>query len=175
MKRTISIILLFAAICLASCTKKHSVFISGTFDNISDEKIIIEQKTASLMFFLDSVQINTQGEFSTKVKTLTDEPAFISIKNKNGKQLLMLLAEDGEKINIKYKKGNYTVEGSQGSTYVKELSEMMSKTARTVDSLSKIMNSEKASAADLQSAKTALAKKIIEQKRNNIRFVVSHP
>jgi peroxiredoxin len=175
MKRRISIILLLAAICFASCTKKHSVFISGTFDNMSDEKIMIEQKTASFMFFLDSVQVNAKGAFATDVKILTDEPAFISIKNKNGKQLLMLLAEDGEKINIKYEKGNYIAEGSQGSAYVKELSETLSKTARAVDSLSKIINSEKTAAADLQSAKTALAKKIIEQKRNNIRFVVSHP
>jgi peroxiredoxin len=158
-----------------SCTKKHSVFISGTFDNISDEKISIEQKTASFMLFLDSIQVNAKGKFSTDIKILTGEPAFISIKNKNGKQLLMLLAEAGEKINIKYKKGNYAVEGSQGSVYVKELFETLGKTAQTIDSLSKIINSEKISDADLQTAKTALAKKIIEQKRSNIRFIVSHP
>ncbi|MDR2064495.1 MAG: AhpC/TSA family protein [Prevotellaceae bacterium] len=174
-KRKISIILLFAAICFVSCTKKHSVFISGTFDNISDEKISIEQKTASFMLFLDSIQVNAKGKFSTDIKILTGEPAFISIKNKNGKQLLMLLAEAGEKINIKYKKGNYAVEGSQGSVYVKELFETLGKTAQTIDSLSKIINSEKISDADLQTAKTALAKKIIEQKRSNIRFIVSHP
>lgn len=175
MKRKISIILLFTMICAVSCTKKHSVSISGTFDNISDEKIIIEQKTASFTFVLDSVQVNAGGKFSTNVKILTAEPAFLIIKNKNGKQLLMLLAEDGEKINIKYEKRNYTVEGSQASIYVKELSETLSKTSQTIDSLSKIINNEKTSATDLQSAKTALAKKIIEQKRNNIKFIVSHP
>ncbi|MDR1552845.1 MAG: AhpC/TSA family protein [Prevotellaceae bacterium] len=175
MKRKISITLLFAVICFASCTKKHSVFINGTFDNISNEKIIIEQKTASFTLCLDSVQVNADGKFSTDLKILTAEPAFLIIKNKKGKQLLMLLAEDGEKINIKYEKGNYTVEGSQTSAYVKELSETMSKTSQAIDSLRKIINSEKTSDNDLQSAKTALAKKIIEQKRNNIKFIVSHP
>jgi peroxiredoxin len=151
------------------------VFINGTFDNISNEKIIIEQKTASFTLCLDSVQVNADGKFSTDLKILTAEPAFLIIKNKKGKQLLMLLAEDGEKINIKYEKGNYTVEGSQTSAYVKELSETMSKTSQAIDSLRKIINSEKTSDNDLQSAKTALAKKIIEQKRNNIKFIVSHP
>jgi peroxiredoxin len=175
MKRKISIALMFAMICFVSCTKKPSVFISGTFDNISDEKITIEQKTASFMLFLDSIQVNGKGKFSVKVKILSAEPAFLSIKNKNGKQLLMLLAEDGEKINVKYEKGNYAVEGSQGSVYVKELFETLGKTAQAIDSLSKIINSEKISDADLRSARNAMGKKIIEQKRNNIRFIVSHP
>jgi peroxiredoxin len=175
MKNKISIIVLFAAVCLASCTKKHSVSISGTFDNISNEKIAIEKKTASHMFLLDSLQVNNNGKFSANVNIFTAEPAFLSIKNKNGKQLLMLLAEEGEKINIKYEKRNYTVEGSQGSVYVKELSETLSKTAQAIDSLGKIINNEKTSDAELQSAKTAIAKKIIEQKRNNIKFIINYP
>ncbi|MDR2126914.1 MAG: AhpC/TSA family protein [Prevotellaceae bacterium] len=175
MKIKISTVILFTAIFFVSCTKKYSVFISGTFDNISNEKIVIEQKTASLMFFLDSIEVKTDGKFSTSVKILSAEPAFLSIKNKKGKQLLMLLAEDGEKINIKYKNGNYTVEGSQGSIHVKELHETLGKTVQTIDSLSKIINRETISDADLQVAKTTLAKKIIDQKRNNVRFVVSHP
>jgi peroxiredoxin len=175
MKRKISIILLSAMVCIASCTKKHSVSISGTFDNISNEKIIIEQKTASFALFLDSIQVDGKGKFSTKVNILTNEPAFIRLKTSKGRQLLMLLAEDGEKINIKYEKGNYTVEGSQSSEYVKELSETLGKTSSAIDSLSKIINNDKTSDTDLQSAKTALAKKIIEQKRNNIKFIVSHP
>jgi peroxiredoxin len=166
---------LFTIVCCAACTKKHSVSISGSFDNILNEKIAVEKKTASAMFFLDSLQVNADGQFAAKVNILNIEPAFLSIKNKNGKQLLMLLAEDGEKINIKYEKGNYTVEGSQGSTYVKELSEMLSKTTISVDSLRKIINNEKTSETDFQSAKTAVTKKIIDQKRNNIRFIVSHP
>ena len=175
MKRKISVIVLFTVICCVSCTKKHSVSLSGSFDNISNEKIAVEKKTASAMFFLDSLQVNADGKFSAKVNIRNIEPAFLSIKNKNGKQLLMLLAEDGEKINIKYEKENYTVEGSQGSTYIKELSETLGRTAISIDSLRKIINSEKTSEADLQSAKLAVTKKFIEQKRNNIRFIVSYP
>ncbi|MDR1348492.1 MAG: AhpC/TSA family protein [Prevotellaceae bacterium] len=175
MKGKISITVLFAVICFASCTKKHSVRISGTFDSISDEKIIIEQKTASFMFVLDSIPVNSDGKFSSNVNILTSEPAFLRIKNKSEKQLMMLLAEDGEKINIKYEKENYTVEGSQGSAHVKELSETLSKTSQAIDSLSKIINSEKISDADLQDAKITLTKKFIEQKRNNIRFIINHP
>lgn len=167
--------MLIAAACFVSCTKKNSVSISGTFDNISNEKIAIEQKTASIMFFLDSVQINGNGKFSTTVNLRTSEPAFLSIKNKNGKQLFMLLAEKGEKINVKYEKGNYAIDGSQGSAYVKELSETLNRTAFAMDSLSKIINNENASGDDLKSAKTALTKFFIAQKRNNIKFIINNP
>lgn len=175
MKEKILLIALLATVCFISCTKKHSVRISGTFDNISNEKIIIEQQTASFTFVLDSILINANGKFSTDLNLRTEEPAFIRIKNKSGQQLMMLLAENGEKINIQYEKGNYNIEGSQGSEYVKELSETLSKTSLAIDSLSKIINSNSTTDADAQEAKNILAKKIIEQKRNNIRFIINHP
>jgi peroxiredoxin len=127
------------------------------------------------VFVLDSIQINADGKFSDNVNILTAEPAFLIIKDKSGKQLMMLLAENGEKINIKYENGKYAVDGSQGSAYVKELSETLSKTSQTIDSLSKIINNEKTSDADLQAAKTILTKRFIEQKRNNIKFIINHP
>ena len=166
---------MFVGVCFVSCTKKYSVSISGTFDNISGEKIAIEKKTATAVFFLDSVQVDANGKFSAKLNILAAEPAFINIKNNKGRQLLLLLAEDGEKININYANKEYTVTGSQGSVYVKELSETLSNTAQTIDSLSKIINNEQTSAADLQSAKIELTKKFIDQKRNNIKFIVNNP
>lgn len=175
MTRKVLIIVMFVSVCFVSCTKKHSVSLSGNFENISDEKIVVEKKTASGMLFLDSVKVDANGKFSAKLNIFNEEPAFINIKNSKGRQLLLLLAEDGEKININYSNKGYTVDGSQGSVYVKELLETLSKTSQTIDSLSKIINNVETSAVDLQSAKIELTKKFIDQKRNNIKFIVNHP
>jgi Peroxiredoxin len=176
MIKKVLLITFIATICSVSCTKKHTVSISGSFENMPNEKIVIEKKTASRMLFLDSIQLNGNGKFSKNINILNDkEPSFISIKNQAGKQLLMLLTESGEKININYSKGNYTIDGSKGSTRIKELNDNLSKTFTSIDSLSKIINDEKTSETDFQSAQVAISKIFIDQKRYSIRFIIENP
>lgn len=167
-------VVVFAVALLCSCTNKAKV--SGRFVGADLQSIYLDMVSVGETKMVDSVVADKKGNFKFKVELPANEPTIYNIRY-NG-ALIPLLLSKGERVKLSSVGNiarNYTVDGSQGSSLMRELKMILDGGASSLDSLS--------NAYSKNEADTALRRKILEEysriyyktKRDHIAFIVSNP
>ncbi len=175
--RLVAILSFFAIpLFLLSCGEKNSASIKGLAEEIKDKTIYLERIEPSRSKLVDSAKADGNGRFTFTLKFEADEPSFVVLKT-DSLVLATLLLEKGEKVNFSYANATYQVEGSEGSSLVKELNDRMAKTIHRQDSVVKKISEEYNVAphdTTLAKLRRSVNKLFVDQKRANIRFIVEH-
>lgn len=164
----IVVVALFAISC-----SSNKVKISGTFHGKPNKTLFIEQISPQKLI-IDSVKLNSKGEFSYRYNITSDTPQFLNLRLDNS--FITLLAEKGENIvvnSIFNIAGGYTVEGSEGSELVRELNEMVSTASNQIDSLYELFNNE-SDPERRQMLNKEISQIYIQHKQQSIKFVVKN-
>jgi len=137
-------ILIFSlAVMLASCQGKKTVKISGTIGNGKDVMVYLEKHDVATSTMIDSTSLGSSGKFHFKVKV--DDPGFYLLKI-SGKSPITLLLEPGERVEFKADAStfdkSYLVEGSAGSSQVKDIYDRLITLKTKIDSLTKLAKVE---------------------------------
>lgn len=113
-----------------------SVVIDGQFFGENDKTVYLEKLSPRGGSIVDSAKTDSKGKFTIRIKDKLNVPTFFNLNL--GNSYVPLLVEDGEDIevssmaNIFY---NYTVEGSKGSSLVKQFNMLVRNTSLKMDSL----------------------------------------
>ena len=170
--------LLLPVLIATGCNKKDTFTIEGLIGNKQQKLVYISRIDVDTPILIDSAKIDQKGRFRFKIKT--SGPDFYQL-GYSSSDFITLLAEAGEKINLKFGdktlSTNYTVIGSVGSEKIKMLDMRLSETKGKLDSLSVIY--QKASTEPgfdvngkvLEKEYTDLIK---EQRKKNIEFIVTN-
>ncbi len=155
---------------LVSCGSEDTSTIEGNAKAASGKTVYLERTEPLLIRRLDSTKVKSNGDFSFKVE-IPSEPYFLTLRT-DSLYLGMLLVDKGEKISFRYADGQYEIEGSEGSTLLKELDNLMDKNDYSRDSIVQTLepNNE-----NLTEVNHALVRLLTKHKQNSIRFIISHP
>lgn len=172
-KITISVLTTFVLI-IASCgSNNKSAEINAVFTGMKNKTFILEEILPNNMQFLDSIKTNTRGKFSYTYEFKDDNPVFIRIFLSESDHLTLLITP-GEEVTVSSIVNlarNYTVEGSQGSSLVRDLNQSVLDTYHKVEQLHTTYHattiSEQKRDIERQWGKLYLA-----QKKNSINFLV---
>lgn len=150
--------------------------ISGKFTCENNKTIYLEQLMLGTKITVDSATISKRGDFNFTYKFIKNtDPVFLNLRV--GEKYLSLLAAPGENIKVNSHSNfvtNYDISGSEGSLLVKELNTTMARTYSMIDSLYNIYNFT-TDEDERQSLLIDISKLYIEQKKSNIRFLVTNP
>lgn len=128
------------AFTLVSCSK-NNFSISGEIKDAGKQKAYLELLNIDNNVVVDSASIGSNGKFS--FKTNITLPTFYNLRTTNG-EVITVLAEPGKDIRISGTAGqfanNYTVDGSEASSLIKELNTRLNTTKNILDSLQKVYN-----------------------------------
>ncbi|MEG1554648.1 MAG: TlpA disulfide reductase family protein [Rikenellaceae bacterium] len=175
MRNTLSIITILIISTLTSCSGNKAT-IKGTICDLKDQTIILEEISGNDVLFIDSIKIDSKGKFSTTYKFGKDKlPVFLNLRN--GDDYITLLVEPKEKIEIVSVinlSKNYTVEGSIGSSQLKDINSSLLKASHTIDSLYRAYN-DTDSIALKENLLTNITKTYIKHKQGNIDFIIKNP
>jgi hypothetical protein len=132
-KRTAVVFLL--SIAFFACQNENQFKINGTFENLSDSTIYLNQMGLNSSTLADSSNVNRNGNFS--FKGTTEYPRFYQLALSDN-DFITLLLKPGENVNIKLDSDNlydYKIKGSPGSQKVKTLNNRLRNTKEKLDSL----------------------------------------
>ena len=116
--------ILAAALIIASCSTAPTAKVSGTIDNLKDTSFIVINGHSRI---LDTVKVDSDGKFSYSADLSGEVPAFRHFVT-DGTPFASLVLIPGDKVEVTVAGGDYTVEGSEESTLMKEIYD---ETART--------------------------------------------
>ena len=119
---------------LVSCGKNNQFTIEGNVKNASGSILYLEHVDVSKVSLIDSVKLKADGDFRFR----REQPAFPEFyRLKLGKQLIDLAIDSTETIIVKADSAtfakSYTVEGSENSMKIKELSLLRANLADTLN------------------------------------------
>ncbi len=159
-----------------SCSNEDNVIVKGTYPAGTGEHLQFEMLNISETQFIDSVKINRKGDFHISLNL--DNPELILIKNARGQYInLLAFPEDNIRLNIpeeSFRKG-YAVSGSEASEKIRLLVKTVNHTRKQLDSITDIFdNLEDVEGAEAEQLTASYQKIFMEQKKNNIRFVVEN-
>ena len=121
---------------LTSCDKGGKVTIKGEIENGGGKMVYLDRLDVEGPVVLDSTRIKNSGSFSFTVKPSL--PSFYRIRISDN-NFITLLAEPNEAINFSAEASNlpgtYIVEGSEGSSLLKELDERLTNTKKQMEPL----------------------------------------
>jgi peroxiredoxin len=137
MSRKFVILLLVSSVFfLFSCNEKGSFKVSGKLDNSSGEWVVLKELTVADIVPVDSMRVSEKGKFVLKGKNT--RIAFYNLYINNS-QPVTLVIKPGDRIFItgdaKDFAHTYSVEGSEESLLVKELTEHLNYTIKRIDTL----------------------------------------
>ncbi len=163
---------------LFSCNRKNNFFIKGQLENSKAGYIYLAEMNLSEIKPIDSAHINNKGFF--KFKCNIDNPGFYQILF-NQNNFIILLIEPGQKISINADANdlsdNYSVKGSEGSLQVKILTDHLSMTRKTLDSLENIIDVKvgtKGFDTVYKRLNDQYIKTIKNQRKFSIKFIIEH-
>ncbi len=163
----------------SGCKKDNQFAISGKITNAGDKTIYLEQLFVSNSTPIDSVKINSKGEF--KFKHQTSIPTFYLLKLSDI-NFVTLLVDSAENVNISADVINfssgYLVEGSPGSEMVQQLNEKLHTTKQKLDSIRSlnILYENRNNYAQLKEGlDTEYAKIVQTQVDYSTNFVLNNP
>jgi len=172
------LLLLIPVIAFSSCRNNNSVSISGKITNSTRDYIVINKIDVNKTDFIDSVKISKKGNFKTEIAAA--EPDFYQA-GFSSENFVTLLAAPGERITLSfpgeelYK--SYTVQGSEGSSLVRDLDLRLLETRRRLDSLD-LLYRNASSESGVASTREALSDKALEiakeQRKFNIEFIINN-
>lgn len=154
-----------------ACTNADSIRIDGKATEVAGKKLYVERMEPSFVRRIDSTVVAADGKFTIKIKPASSEPYFLMLKT-DSLHIATLLVEKGERVKLSYASGAYEVEGSKGSQQLRTLDSIQQNSQRKMDSLYSLFGGD---GFTKQEAIAAINKVLIEQKRNNIRFIVTNP
>lgn len=169
------ILYLLPLMLLASCTGGQDAKIKGTFCGAEGKTVYLERVAVGGTKVLDSATTNRAGDFKFGVQLSSVEPSFYNLRC-NG-QVITLLLTQGESVKVKAIGNiarNYEVEGSEGSNQVRELNTLIVTTSQKLDSLTTIYRTTE-DVSTLKNVTSEIRNVFVNQKRNSIKFLVSHP
>lgn len=127
----LSILFLLLAPLIWSCSSEQSsssnanTFVSGTITNAGNKVYYLEELNTSAVKKLDSIKLETTGEFNFGVDV--NEQGFYRLRSAND-NFIVLILDKGEQVKINADGGNlegsYTVEGSPNSESLKSLNKV---------------------------------------------------
>jgi peroxiredoxin len=176
MKRVL--ILLLPLVFIAGCRNEKIFRIEGTWSGKEHKYIYISRIDVDTPVLLDSAKINKNGMF--RIKIGATEPDFYQL-GFDEKDFVTLLAEPGEKINLKFEgdnlSGNYTVKGSPGSDQIQMLDQRLAVTKKKLDSLkveyeTVMKDPEKKEKGAL--LEEAFSNTLKDQRKYNIEFIIKN-
>lgn len=175
MRQSISKTTLLCIITLMwGCKTSSDINIKGQFHGVSGQLIELEELSPGGSKIIDSTRTNVDGEFSFKILPSSKNPNFYNIRCKNS--FVPLLLSPSEKVEVSAVGNiynNYTVQGSEGSAKMRELSKLILTHAQSLDSLSKLY--ESTTDTDLMATYgRAYGAKYIQLKRSVIGFVMTN-
>ena len=130
-------ILAAAAVAAALCSCSQSgVSIKGTLEGAPDRTVCLaEPASGSNTMVIDSVRTGADGTFTFKVPAEPGKPRFLYLQH-DGRVFASLLVENGENVVVSADSlGRCTVEGSEGSTLLREYNERYARYLRDIDAL----------------------------------------
>jgi thiol-disulfide isomerase/thioredoxin len=174
MKRFVLILLVAAAV--TGCGRDDKVVIKGTFGNVKEGVVYLDQSDVDKSVVIDSATIK-RGRF--KFTTDFPGPEFLQIRlDKN--DFVGLLAAPGEKIILDFGPApmvmNYTVAGSPGSELIRRLDQHLFATKVKLDSLTRIYTSltDEEIATKGAVLEKAYVSAIDSQRKYNIGFILEN-
>jgi len=135
---------LIAIVCLAFIGCDDGPYVKGTLTNAEGEKVVLERLTPTAVMLLDSTEVTSKGEF--KIATKVTEPGFYRLRLNENNFIVLQLAPN-EKVIITgnaldfYK--SYEIEGSEGSSALRELDRFLRVNFEQSDSLSQAFNRQR--------------------------------
>ncbi len=170
------IFLLFAG----GCKKDDGRFsVSGTLTHAGGETLYLEELRVTTARIIDSVRIDRDGRF--RLTGMTRIPAFYLLKL-NDNKFITLLVDSAEQVEVVADAANfernYRVEGSEGSGQVKILTDHLTKTRKSLDSLKSLHNIYKGNPGyPMMKERWDRARDSIRQEQVSFskRFVMEHP
>lgn len=136
------ILILLIPIFIVGCNKNEYLKIHGILPDAEGKYLVLENIEINTPIVLDSVKIKKSGQFEFKVPAR--EPDFYQLRLSKG-DFISLLAEPGEKINLKFQgddlSTNYEVSGSEGSVLVQKLDVQLRQTLHKMDSITELYRS----------------------------------
>lgn len=129
---------------LWACSQKEVVKVEGEIVNAEGKVLYFDRLNTTGAEVIDSITIDEDGRFKFKIENT--KPEFYLLRLSNGK-LITLLAEANESLLV-YIKGvdmgkDYIVEGSKGSTLVKELNDKLNETKDGLATIRKDLEAKK--------------------------------
>ena len=121
-----------------ACQNENRVEINGTFEQLSDSKVYLNEMGLSSSKVIDSSRIDNDGDFSFKEEI--EYPRFYQLALSDNEFITMLI-KPGEDITLNLNSDNlydYTVQGSPGTEKVKKLNRRLRQTRDHLDSLKNI-------------------------------------
>lgn len=167
---------LLTAAALAGCKNDNEVIIKGTFGDMREGLIYLDQSDVDRSTVIDSADLK-KGHF--KFKRVITGPEFFQVRLTDN-EFIGLLAMPGEEITLDFGQSpialNYNVTGSPGSEKMKELDQHLFLTRMKLDSLRNAY--AELSDADLAATGPALEKEYTDaieaQRKYNIAFILDN-
>lgn len=122
MKKILSLVAIAALLC--SCDNTPKFHVTGCIEGAADSMLYLDALSLDGTRAVDSVRIAKDGSFNLKYTAPTDAPDFYALRL--GSQRITISVDSTETITIKANlatiASEYTVEGSENSTKIKEIS-----------------------------------------------------
>jgi peroxiredoxin len=134
--RKIGILLLVLTTVIVACNDTTKYKIEGRISNAEGSYIYLDELKVSSTVTVDSALISKNGDFSFEGNV--SYPTFFLLRLSEN-NFVTLLVDSAEQVNVKGDAANfgreYSVSGSEGSQFVKELNQKLSRTKHQLDSL----------------------------------------
>lgn len=171
MKR-LFVILSIAALCACSSNK---VKVEGKFVGVDSGSVTVERIGSLASSVADTIVLDEKGSFKYEVELPGGEPSLYTFHV--GNRDIVLLLSPGERIRLNSAvgmAGGYTVEGSEESELIREVTDILNMGAARLDSIMNNYSLEDISEAERKSIGENYAREYYSIKREQIRFIVEN-
>ncbi len=168
--------LLFVAALLAGCSNENKITITGSFTNLMEGMVYLDQSDVDRSVMVDSSGIK-RGRF--RFTREVTGPEFFQVRFP-GNEFVGLLVMPGEKISLEFGKSplamNYTVSGSPGSEDIRFLDQQLLVTKTRLDSVRGIYNALSSEGIALRGGELeqAYIDIVDAQRKFNIEFIIGN-
>ncbi len=167
------IVILLAAAALCACQGKKAT-IQGEVAAYANKMVVLESVYSTGGMVADTVTTNDAGRFTLKVEIPGDEATFYNLHC--GERTIPLILAPGDKVAVNSLPGlidGYSVSGSEESTLVKEIKNIMAFGVAKLDSLATLYNKTTAKALR-ESISKDYTSTYLDIKRKQIEFIVTN-
>jgi thiol-disulfide isomerase/thioredoxin len=167
------IVILLAAAALCACQGKKAT-IQGEVAAYANKMVVLESVYSTGGMVADTVTTNDAGRFTLKVEIPGDEATFYNLHC--GERTIPIILAPGDKVAVNSLPGlidGYSVSGSEESTLVKEIKNIMAFGVAKLDSLATLYNKTTAKALRESISKEYTAT-YLDIKRKQIEFIVTN-
>lgn len=165
---------LLVSVGLCGCDTGAEILIEGQFHGVSNQSVLLERLSPMGSEVVDSTRTSPDGAFHFHIQPQDANPTFYNVRYEDS--YVPLLLESGEKVTVDAVGNlyfNYRIEGSEGSARLRELTQLTTRHARSLDSISRLYESALDSEQAAQLGR-AYGAKYIQLKRSVIGFVIKN-